>query len=96
MRIGLVLVTALALAGCGGGVSSSDAFVECKAAIEQQLRSPSSADFNRSSTSIEETDSGGYEIAGVVDADNAFGASVRSNFSCVVDAEGYVTSANVG
>lgn len=96
MRIGLVLIAALALAGCGGGVSSSDALVECRAAIEQQLRSPSSADFNTSSTNIEETDDGGYEIDGVVDADNAFGASIRSNFSCTVDAEGYVTAANVG
>jgi hypothetical protein len=94
MRIGFVLLAAIALTGCGGGgVSSGDALVACRNAIEDQLQSPSSADFNTLDTTIEDRDNGGYRITGVVDADNAFGASVRSDFSCTIGPSGNVVGA---
>ncbi len=51
--------------------------------VKEQLKSPSTADFQPSiDMQIETTDNLSYKIAGYVDSQNGFGAMVRSNFVC--------------
>lgn len=94
----MLIGAALLLSACGdGSVSSGEAYRACEDAVESQLRSPGSADFSGAlGSDVTETEGGGYSIRGTVDSDNAFGASLRSNFSCEIGADGGVVTVNVG
>lgn len=100
----------LILAGCdtGDGSSGMDqtardfmAYDACKDAVSQQLKAPGSADF-QGSTSVDYRTTGGDNIIviGYVDAENSFGAKLRTDFTCTtsVDKDGNVSnvSAEVG
>lgn len=67
--------------GFGGGSSDeSKVWVLAKHEVEQSLKSPNSAKFpSKDKATILETDDG-YQITSYVDANNSFGASIRSNF----------------
>lgn len=60
-----------------------EAIAQCEAAIEERLKSPSTASFDSSATG-----SGTWTVTGTVDAENSFGATVRSSFECSVIIEG--------
>lgn len=71
------------------------AYDACKDAVSQQLKAPSTADF-QSETDVAYDESGGGEIsiAGYVDAENGFGAKLRVQFICTenVDKQGNATN----
>jgi hypothetical protein len=51
-----------------------------KAAVLNELKSPSSADFG-STTNVEKIYNCAYKISGVVDSQNSFGAIIRSGYT---------------
>src|SRR4051812_45415971 len=62
-----------------------DAKRVCEDFVKKRLKAPSTADF-----SAEEVTSDGdmYTVQGDVDAQNSFGAQLRSHFTCAVRSEG--------
>lgn len=92
--LGLVLVFG-ALAELENGTdqgTSGDpiaAFHHCQDAVEEKLRAPSTAEFDDYSPSrVQGADAGGgerYIVRGDVDAENAFGAKVRSRYECEIE-----------
>lgn len=92
------LVLAVAVGGfnsCSGG-SSSDSNVDeqvrqdeakdnCHDWVKESLKSPSSAKF---SGDVVTGDRSGYTVVGDVDADNSFGASLRSGWMCSIRLDG--------
>lgn len=58
----------------------------CESAVTGILKSPSSADFG--GWQRRENADGTFEISGFVDSQNSFGAMLRAQFSCSVDASG--------
>ena len=91
-RIALVPVLVFILAGCGArdvttGGQETTAFVMCQRPVEQRLRSPSSAKFPMTSTpGVLSVHAGGgrYLVDGFVDAQNGFGAMIRSTWECEI------------
>jgi len=81
----LLVGLALALTGCGNHEPDDyDAYAACQNWVEQQLRAPSTADFSgHGDSQIVET-ANGYDIKGYVDAENGFGAKIRTDWSCSV------------
>lgn len=73
-----------------GGTSSKpsvyQAQLACESAVTGILKSPSSADFG--GWQRRENADGTFEISGYVDSQNSFGAMLRAQFSCSVDANG--------
>lgn len=73
----------LNISNLGSGNSKTDVWVLAKHSVEQKLKSPSSAKFpSKSKATILENDNG-CTVISYVDAENSFGAKVRSKF--VVD-----------
>lgn len=66
----------------GGNDSGSGGFARlaCEQKVKAQLASPSSARF--SGVSATEGTAGRWTVTGNVDAENSFGASLRSSFTC--------------
>lgn len=58
------------------------AFVICKNFVEQRLKSPTSADFPWLDRTAERTGPRSFRIVSYVDAQNAFGAKIRTHFQC--------------
>jgi hypothetical protein len=85
--------------GNGGGGSSSsttpgkiDAWVMAQQFVEDKLKSPSTADFGSAFGDYQDpdevvTDLGGgkFRVRGWVDAQNAFGATIRNHFMCELE-----------
>ncbi len=62
-----------------------EAEAQCEDFVKARLKSPATAEFS------DETTAGGgarWTITGVVDAENSFGAKVRSNYVCIVTDQG--------
>jgi hypothetical protein len=60
-----------------------EAWVACKSFVEKRLKAPSTADFESYSQElVSEGGAGSFEVHGTVDAQNSFGAKLRSNFRC--------------
>lgn len=70
-------------------VSELEARLQCENSVENQLKSPATADFsaNRENTYTEIADDG-LQVNGWVDSENAFGATVRSEWQCLVTPSG--------
>lgn len=88
--IGIVIALAVVLGfvGCvAGSMRSGDrnhdreAIAQCEARIEKLLKSPSTADFDSHASAL---GSDRWEVAGTVDAENSFGATVRASYGCTV------------
>jgi hypothetical protein len=63
----------------------SDAKWECKSAVKNAMEAPSTAEFPDYHTFRAINEPGGtYSVDGYVDAQNSFGAKIRSVFTCVV------------
>lgn len=66
-------------------VNRDTAIGACHKSVQKQLKSPSSAQF--SSETATETD-GLWSISGMVDADNSFGAALRTTWTCEATDQG--------
>lgn len=90
--IGAVFLFVLLPAGCVYMLSGdpdpkyankTTALVCAKQKVREQLKSPSTAEFQPSiDMRVETADNLSYKIAGYVDSQNSFGAMVRTNFAC--------------
>ena len=56
----------------------------CEALVEQQLRSPSTADYE----STARLNAGTWTVTGTVDSQNALGGTVRTNYECTATING--------
>lgn len=72
--------------GTSSKPSVYQAQLACESAVTGILKSPSSADFG--GWQRRENADGTFEISGYVDSQNSFGAMLRAQFSCSVDASG--------
>jgi len=65
--------------------SASGAYVMCQDFVEKRLRAPSTADFPWGySDYVTDLGGGKYRVRAYVDAENAFGGTVRNSFDCTV------------
>ena len=65
------------------GGNKREAEDACRAAIEQGLKSPASAEWG--DPQVNENGAGLYDVAITVDAENGFGALIRATYICSVD-----------
>lgn len=66
-----------------------DAYEVCKDEIRSRLKAPSTASFvGRASQVVEDRGEGRYLVDGEVDAENSFGAHIRSRYVCGLQYEG--------
>lgn len=75
------------------GSSTSDhdgtmAEVMCEKFMKNQLRAPATADFSSSSESATPMGNDKFVVRGYVDAQNGFGANIRTNYVCTVQYTG--------
>lgn len=56
--------------------------------VEQQLKSPSSAEFPFGEGSVTKVDNDTFIVTSYVDSQNSFGAMIRTNYSCQVTLTG--------
>lgn len=87
-RLTLAGLTVLLLAGCGSGVTSGDTGngVEpsqvqevCHNRVLDHLKAPSTADFGGDTVTGSEPN---WYDDGYVDAENSFGAKIRTSYTC--------------
>jgi hypothetical protein len=65
------------------------AYIECKESVRARLKAPSTADFaGISEVKFRELNTGRYEVGAWVDAQNSFGAKIRTLFMCTVSGSG--------
>ncbi|MFQ1002627.1 hypothetical protein [Modestobacter sp. SSW1-42] len=70
--------------GSGGGRDDIMAGIMCEDFVKDRLKSPSSADFPSSSSYVVTGAGNQYTVQGYVDAENSFGASLRTDWTCSV------------
>jgi hypothetical protein len=89
VAIGLLLVICALVSCCRdqGAPTSTEAYIMAQQFVEDRLRSPSTADFPRQPTSIEEIAQGHFRVSAYVDSQNAFGATLRTEWTCEVKIE---------
>lgn len=86
----LGIFATLATGSNGGGNSRSGdaltnmAFIICKDFVKARLRAPASADFPFMDFESKVIGTNEYSVRSYVDAQNAFGAQLRQNWSCRV------------
>lgn len=81
--IGALLAIGYVISMFDGSSSKSDGYVAesaCKNWVREQLKAPATADFGGEGIS----GSGPWTITGYVDAENSFGAKIRTNWTCDV------------
>lgn len=94
ITVALASLTAapLLLAGCGGGGDEDGAIAYCHQFVEDRLKSPDSADFpSFPDHDVTETGTMQWRVSSYVDAENSFGASLRTDWTCEIsydEAEG--------
>ncbi|MFD5425222.1 hypothetical protein [Streptomyces sp. NPDC127084] len=83
----------ISLTACGGDGSPDghSAAIMCEDFVKDRLKSPGTAEFpgvmdsDYAKTTVQSgTKPWKYEVTGVVDSQNGFGATVRSNYVCTV------------
>lgn len=73
----------------GGGPDRAEAFAACKEFVRDQLRAPTTAQFSEFDPSSVQVDPAGrFRVRLTVDAQNTFGAVLRSTFDCSLRFEG--------
>lgn len=99
-----VFVALLVFAGIMGAVAGNrddgpsatggkyEAIAQCEARIERLLKAPSTAEFDSDATG---SGAGPWDVTGVVDAENSFGAALRSSFGCTVTMSGDMATTTV-
>lgn len=68
----------------GDGRDEFGAQVMCEQFVEDRLKAPATADFPSSSEYVVSGSGNSYTVQGYVDAENSFGAKIRTNFVCEV------------
>lgn len=63
---------------------SIEAFIRCKNIVENSLKAPSTADFPWSPERVFRLENQTYVVKSYVDAQNSFGAMLRSNWHCKI------------
>jgi hypothetical protein len=100
----ILFIIALIIGACQGGSSDNpnnpfDARVMAEQFVKNSLKCPSSAHFGRDgdfNANITMRDDGAYEVKGWVDAQNSFGAMVRTHYVVMVKYVGTDTWELVG
>jgi hypothetical protein len=64
--------------------SAEDARVACRAMVTQGLKAPSTAEFLYGAESVQRADSTAFLVRGSVDAENSFGANLRTVYTCAL------------
>ena len=90
--LSLVLIGLLCVLGVGsskdegsGDPDKIGAFVMSQTFVEKRLKSPSTADFcSYSDATVTDLGSGKFRVSAYVDAQNSFGAQIRTNYTCVL------------
>lgn len=79
-----------AFQGRAPGLNPSMAHVVCEELVQNQLKAPSTAKFSRenSSETTYYIGNGRYQVQSWVDAQNSFGAQIRTDYVCVVENTG--------
>lgn len=70
--------------------TSYEAIAQCEAAIKDRLKAPSTAEFQSTATG-----GGTWTVTGTVDAENSFGAMMRSSYQCTVKIDNAEDTAQV-
>jgi hypothetical protein len=60
------------------------AFIQCKNLVRDRLKAPSTAKFPLIERTVTKTSDGDYQVLSYVDAQNSFGAQIRSNYVCTI------------
>ncbi len=85
-------VAAATLTGCGGSdekaLDKAGAGLVCEDFVDDRLKSPGSAEFSAQRIDVIDPEKGRYDVTGVVDAENSFGALLRSNYRCELRLDG--------
>lgn len=68
--------------------TETDAFIMCRLFVEDRLKAPRTAKFPASSTAKISQSNNRFTVSSYVDAENGFGALIRSDFLCVVEYQG--------
>lgn len=77
------MAAVLLLAACSGGPAPEDQAADaCQGFVSDRLKAPSTAEFTEVVAVREKGTANGWTALGVVDAENAFGAKIRSDFRC--------------
>lgn len=63
-----------------------DAARYCERSVGEELKAPGTAEFGEASVDVGEN--GRYVVSGSVDAQNSFGAMIRTGYQCTVDDTG--------
>jgi type IV pilus biogenesis protein CpaD/CtpE len=94
MRIAIAAVATLGLAGCGEPRSACDndsmAFVMSQNFVKRDLRAPSTAKFPMTTApgvSVTKMPNCRFRVRSYVDAQNGFGAQIRTNYVAVLQAQ---------
>jgi len=93
--LALVVIIGIIGAATGGGNDgaplSESAAVMCESFVKKNLKSPGTADFPgvtdtdyAKTKTISDTRPWKYKVTGVVDSQNGFGATVRTDYACTV------------
>jgi hypothetical protein len=89
------IALALVISGCSDEPSKVNVSTMAHQCVATQLRSPSTAEFsNFGQEAIIQLNDSTWMVDGHVDAENAFGASMRSQFVCVITYRGDVVFCN--
>ena len=89
VRAGAVAAVAIATAGCAQGADeyqADSAQAQCEEWISEELVSPGTAQY--AITSSTGGDTGPWTFAGTVDAENAYGGTLRGEWECEIRLDG--------
>ncbi|MGM0609376.1 MAG: type II secretion system major pseudopilin GspG [Candidatus Muiribacteriota bacterium] len=66
-----------------------DAFTMSKVLVKKKLKAPSTAKFcSYSNATVIKSDNGRFKVSAYVDADNSFGAQIRTSYTCILKESG--------
>jgi hypothetical protein len=76
------------------GPNTAGQIAACRELVKQNLKAPATAQFSDEAVAKQPT-GGLYEIHGLVDAQNSFGALLRQRYTCTVTVDGKALSASL-
>lgn len=84
--VAVLMLIGLIGQSCSGGEEDGDgAIAYCHQFVEQSLKSPDSADFpSFSDHQVTELGEQRWKVSSYVDAENSFGASLRTDWTCEI------------
>lgn len=98
LKFGFAVISIYSVAKCSDSTNedpnadrSSMAYIQCKGFVKSRLKSPASAEFPpNSSAKVYRpwADKQQYTVTAYVDAQNGFGANLRSRFICEIEWNG--------